>query len=154
MTLEPVPRFRYRPSPKAWARERCRWPDCPKANQLSGLCGDHRAALLAVVVERLRPYGITPTKVGVTPTGYIYLSEFSMSEHKLIMQCELGRELLPGENVHHRNGHKADNRPENLELWASYQPPGQRAEDLLAYAHELIARYGKPTQLGLFAVAS
>jgi hypothetical protein len=96
---------------------------------------------LAIVVARLRPYGITPTKVAVDGAGYVWLPEFAMSEHKLIMQCELGRKLVRGENVHHINGHKSDNRPENLELWASYQPSGQRTQDLLAYAQELIARY-------------
>jgi hypothetical protein len=65
-----------------------------------------------------------------------------VQEHTVVMSQLLGRPLLPRENVHHKNGVKTDNRPENLELWLSHQPKGARVNDLVEWAREILAQYG------------
>ena len=105
---------------------------CPAHKHRQHRTGDVRADI------PIRP--IAPPGNGtVDDRGYkrIYVNGKTRAEHRVVMEEILGRSLLPGENVHHKNGDKLDNCPENLELWCVSQPYGQRVQDLIEY----IAKY-------------
>lgn len=76
--------------------------------------------------------GINDGERVLTSGGYVQVRVDGrlLPEHRMTMETILGRTLVPGETVHHRNGIRNDNRPENLELWVGGVRYGQRGHEL------------------------
>lgn len=122
MTYEPNAELRFCGNVCRLAYIRVKGPCPPKGNFRS-----------------VRPLGSTTMQnkgyvLEKTETGW-------RQQHRVAMERHLGRFLWADENVHHLNGVKTDNRIENLELWIKTQPCGQRVEDVVAWAWDLINRY-------------
>jgi hypothetical protein len=124
----------------------CSIAGCTGKHKGKGLCRNH----FQLFKKKGRTYTITRDKgTGSIKGGYLYrtIQGRHIAEHRLVMEIFLGRTLTKEENVHHINGNKLDNRLENLELWNTSQPCGQRPEDKIIYAKEILIQYGSVNDL-------
>lgn len=76
-------------------------------------------------------YEVGTRKVDINGYVLVKVGRRWHPEHRIVMEQTLGRKLLPRiETVHHKNGVRSDNEPDNLELWVTPQRFGQRAIDI------------------------
>lgn len=138
-------------------RTPCRVATCSRPVKADSLCQVHRnrqngGKPLEAPIQGEGSDPLDPSTWGrAVKRGYVILRcsrggvNRQIAEHRYVMQRSLGRELRADEEVHHINGVRDDNRIENLELWSTSQPKGQRVEDKTAWAIEWLQAYAPET---------
>ena len=143
----------------------CRFSLCERRAVVKGLCAIHRRQEVAgVELKEIKPnkkrnepgvrwgpwiedqygYVVSRGREYVEENGKVVQRKRTLvrRQHRVLYEDFLGRPLLKHENIHHKNGNRSDNRIENLELWSSRQPPGQRVADKVVWAKEILELYG------------
>ena len=121
----------------------CSVDGCELKHKGLGYCQGH--------LRRLHYFGDVQADKSLSPAykpipdsnGYMVYKKNNktVKVHREVMEEHLGRPLLKHESVHHKNGIRDDNRIENLELWSTSQPYGQKVEDKVKWAFEILDTY-------------
>lgn len=107
----------------------CSVEGCGRRHRRRGFCDAHS-----------RPHRPKRKRSYINKNGYVVVAGGRL-EHRVVIAQVIGRSLRSDEHVHHKNGVKTDNRSCNLELWCVNHPKGQRVEDLVKWAQELLELY-------------
>ena len=121
---------------------KCKWPSCSEEQDVNksgfrkGYCKKHHSWNVSRYRSGLsfEEFELQNLQDKIeTKDGYIniLINGKKIPEHRYIMEQILGRPLIKGESVHHKNGIRNDNRKENLELWVGNIRYGQRAIDII-----------------------
>lgn len=125
----------------------CKVVGCPKSGTAGyNLCSMHYGRFHKYGrVGPVDTFGVKKDQDGyrINKTGYRLKTENGKNiyQHREVYEAYLGRKLESFENIHHINGVRDDNRIENLEMWVTTQPAGQRVQDLVKWAKEILQRY-------------
>lgn len=128
--------------------DECLVDGCQSVAEVNMMCRTHNASFKRT--GKVPVHRNSSTSKWITSAGYVVLGARHKDnpnqgvrtyEHVAVMEKKLGRRLQKGENVHHLNGQRSDNRVENLELWSTSQPSGQRVLDKVAWAKEILRMY-------------
>ncbi len=69
--------------------------------------------------------------------GKAYTKTSGRHTHRVVMEKKIGRQLLPGEIVHHRDGNKLNNSPDNLELMTQADHVREHISEMLQRRKEI-----------------
>lgn len=127
----------------------CEVVGCKRKVQGDGLCQMHyRRRTVHGATGAPEPEKRAKGEGSINATGYMKIKVGGRSyfEHRYVMEQHLRRPLFKGENVHHRDGNRLNNEITNLEIWNTQQPSGQRVEDKIRWAIDMIDQYPQAAQ--------
>jgi len=154
--LTPLRRYQPKGGP-------CASTVCAREATVEGMCATHRRYYLADQATWDRPIAVKAANGAghINAYGYrvITVNGRNRLEHRVIasevLLAQRGTGLRRDEEVHHRNGNRADNRIDgpfhlngrghyvsgNLEIWSYAQPKGQEIGPKVEWALQILRRY-------------